>query len=52
VGISNEITEDKLAGSVRDAAGRLTDLGADLSDEQLIGPHLAIVIRCSGRSAT
>jgi len=47
VGITNETTEkvtvDELAGWVRDAAQRLTDLVADLDDEQLIGPWLAII---------
>lgn len=47
MGITNETTEkvtvDELAGWVRDAAQRLTDLVADLDDEQLIGPWLAII---------
>ncbi|MBV9010548.1 MAG: SUMF1/EgtB/PvdO family nonheme iron enzyme [Pseudonocardiales bacterium] len=43
MGISNEIMGDELVGWVRDAAGGLTGLVADLTDEQLIGPQLAII---------
>lgn len=41
--VPEEVTADELAMWVRDAARRLTDLMADLDDEQVIGPRLAII---------
>jgi hypothetical protein len=41
--ISGKVIVDELAGWVREAARRLTDLVADLDDDQLIGPRLAII---------
>lgn len=40
---SPSLTAAELIAWVRDAGQRLTDLVADLSDSQLIGPHLATV---------
>src|SRR5262249_26710666 len=42
-GITENVIVDELVEWVRDAARRLTDLIADLDDEQLIGPRLAII---------
>ncbi|MBO0878682.1 MAG: DinB family protein, partial [Pseudonocardia sp.] len=41
-GVEN-VTSETLSRWVRDAADRLTDLVADLDDERLIGPRIAIV---------
>ena len=41
--VSSELTTEQLIAHLREARARLLELVADLDDQQMIGPHLAIV---------